>query len=49
MEKRRKKHNWLVNMIRDIAENEAEGGIKFEIVETGGMTIKSQLHDPILL
>ena len=44
MEKRRKKHNWLVNMIRDIAENEEDGGIKFKIVATGGITIKSHLH-----
>ena len=34
----------LANSLRIIAENEAELGVKFKIVETGGLSIKSILQ-----
>jgi hypothetical protein len=34
----------LAKMLREIAENEAEAGINFRIVETGGCSIKSKVQ-----
>ena len=35
----------LAKMLREVAENESEAGIKFKVVEKGGMTIEKMLQN----
>jgi hypothetical protein len=34
----------LLKMLREVANKEADAGLKFKVVETGGRTIKSQVQ-----
>ena len=36
----------LAKLLREVAENESEDGLKFKVVETGGRTIKSIVQKP---
>ena len=36
----------LARILREVVENEQQEGIKFKIVETGGITVKSRLIQP---